>query len=686
MYLRRNQMRLSWLAVLALVTTPAPSDIRTASFRPCGSLDLTAVGTKDWALFGPDSLQAGDFKSGGAGIAREIRITGALKKREGTPFTGAAWGWSDGTREKSLVRHNGSEVAPGLRLWLDAGAAVAFEFAAPPRGEIHQAHLLFRSDGKARIVARQGNLDREVAVLGGSKSAGLAVVRYDGDGPLSIAIVNPEKKELVLRGFAAALSGPVDFEGAPPGVPTRQEIALRRAAGLGPVDFLGRATDFADCMIRFGRDRYGKVHSPLFANALTREPEPRTTPYPIFAEPDREAKSMNTPFRRFDFNRVLNYPAGLGEEGPHKVTVYGCDPLEDRDLYDALFEITRVTGDAKYRAEAEKALDWWFRHTQGPAGLYPWGEHLGWDFEHEGPTFFAGPCRHLYAACYHEIKDEIPFLDHLLRLPAEKTGDLTPAEKYALGIWNAHFWDKEKAYYCRHGDYTGEDDRKGSDAGFPAHLGAYLHVWSAVYLGSSNADFRRTMDGVFDRVLDMAVSRTEKYGFFPFTFEPELKGKAPKKEVPGQSLRLARHAREVGRRLEEANPRAAAKLARLAELHLGPERPAPPGTPRPEPRVRDLSDSDRPNDYADEILAQLAAYRQYGDEAYLKAAETAGRLAVVHFCDGKCPLPKARIGSDRFRTAQGEPFPDFTFRGARLMRAFALLGEARRAGPPAAPR
>jgi hypothetical protein len=63
-------------------------------------------------------------------------------------------------------------------------------------------------------------------------------------------------------------------------------------------------------------------------------------------------------------------------------------------------------------------------------------------------------------------------------------------------------------------------------------------------------------------------------------------------------------------------------------------------------------------------------------DAYLKAADTYARLAPIAFCDDACPLPKAYAGSSP-KTTQGEPFPDFYFHGAKLMHAFALLGEAK---------
>lgn len=201
--------------------------------------------------------------------------------------------------------------------------------------------------------------------------------------------------------------------------------ALPLRAEIREIDFLTAATDFADCMIEYGRDRYGAVHSPLFAVLLTREAEPRIGPQPVFARPcPYDTGTMKTPFRLHHYNRCLNYPSGLGSEGPHKVTFFGCDVYEDSALYTMLIDLTRITGEKKYRAEAEKALRWWFTKTLGPADLYPWGEHLGWDFENECPTYFAGPSRHLYAACYHEIKDRVPFLDFLAAMPAAKLREL----------------------------------------------------------------------------------------------------------------------------------------------------------------------------------------------------------------------------------------------------------------------
>ena len=489
-----------------------------------------------------------------------------------------------------------------------------------------------------------------------------------------------------LLACGSALAGSAGHKGGLP------RPTARRVAELGRIDYLKATVDFADCMLRYGRDRYGTVHSPLFAVLLTREAKPRIGPYPLFADPERVG---NYPvYNRFDFNKCLNYPGGLGGEGPHKVTVYGCDPYEDRHLYTLLIDLSRVTGNPRYKAEAEKALTWWFQNTLGPADLYPWGEHLGWDFEHECPTYFKGPSRLLYGACYHEIKDVVPFLDILTRIP----GDPPPLERYALGVWKAHYWDQERAIYCRHGDYTGQDTRRGSTEGYPAHQGAHLRLWVHAYLSTKTPAVRRQLAQILHKVLDVQIARATTYGFIPFTFDADTKGKTPQKS--GQSDRLAYHAAETSVPMCVGDTAIARKLAELARLLLGEERykqaeknmkryvaTGDSGylqggydlSKRPPAEAKDLSKANSPTPHAREIIRMLEWHRRTCDAAYLKAAEQQARLAYVRFMDNACPLPKAT--ETPRKTVEGKPFPDFYFRGAQLMHAFARLGEAMRPQP-----
>ena len=89
-----------------------------------------------------------------------------------------------------------------------------------------------------------------------------------------------------------------------------------------------------------------------------------------------------------------------------------------------------------------------------------------------------------------------------------------------------------------------------------------------------------------------------------------------------------------------------------------------------------------PWEYRCRIVAGLAlvcvlasqAFSDITSTSYLPAEQQA-RIAYVMFCDDTCPLPKAYAGGPR-KTVAGDDFPDFYFRGASLIHAFALLGEA----------
>jgi len=204
---------------------------------------------------------------------------------------------------------------------------------------------------------------------------------------------------------------------------------------------------------------------------------------------------------------------------------------------------------------------------------------------------------------------------------------------------------------------------------------------------------------ILDKVLDVQIARAKKFGFVPFTFDPDLHGKSPDKTVPGQSIRLAHHAAELSVKIETTRAPLSAKLRELARLHLGADglarslaearaRPAaatgqatPAGAgenaPRPKAEVKDLSKATTPAAHAQEIIRMVEAYRTFGEAAYLQAAEQQARLAYVQFCDATCPLPKATTDPNPL-TAEGKPFGSYYFRGATLMHAFALLAEAQK--------
>ena len=690
------------------------SSITNVRFFSCANVDLTDVGKHDWVVFGegiePQYIR--DEKKEGRGIHRSIRIKNQIEDITKQPITRLTYFWSDGqmhtqgehgTREDHSLDGISIEVAPQ--------GQIRFAFEGGPHDVHYMASIIVHRDTPFEVIAKQAGQSRPIHQ---GKGNGIVQVEYTGASTLYIDFIPTSKSNGRLSGIAATLSEPGrwwvrDGRYASFYKPTPQSDLLTQITTQP--NYLDIAQRFADCMIQYGRDTYGKTHSPLFANLLTREQTPVISPYPRFAKQPPNAKQrlaiknkekakvigFASPFYHFNFNNLLNYPKGLSNAGPHKMTFYGSDPYEDRELYQTLIELSRITGNPTYKHEAENAIQWWFQNTQGPSGLYPWGEHLGWDFEHETPTYFSGPSKHLYHAQYHEVKDFVPFLNNLIILSANKPSP-TPLEHYALGIWNMHFWDKEKAYYNRHADYTGQEKQTGEVGAFPAHLAFYLRIWIASYIHSTNSEYKDQITHILNRVIDMAISRTEKYGIYPFDLSVDLEGTDPNRKSPNQSIRLAHHAIDLAHQLDGELPEIQKKLRKFSILHLGDQseettmrniawaqelkssdfiqnKKKPLDKPDPAD-IRDLSDQVQSTIHATEILYHLKLYHTYNEPAYLKTAETYARLAYAMFCDDTSPLPKGFAKGVPLQTAQGNSFPDFYFQGAKLMKAFALLGEA----------
>ncbi|MEE9462562.1 MAG: hypothetical protein V3V53_12065, partial [Bacteroidales bacterium] len=237
-------------------------------------------------------------------------------------------------------------------------------------------------------------------------------------------------------------------------------------SGITPVDaqtdLLKILEDYADAMIADGRDdnRYGENTSPLFATMLRRDTDrPEMLPYPQIP-PLKEKSEPGHRWLYYTGTNFINIPFLAGEK-LHKLTVSGEDVLENYGLYRMLYVLSELTNNSKYKDAADEALTWWYKNTQGPSGLFPWGEHLGWDFRFDYITYHIpghedfynnpkydydntpqeqwvekfSPITQLYQGFQHEprIEDlsaEI-LLENLKNLPLEKGETFTPLEKFA---------------------------------------------------------------------------------------------------------------------------------------------------------------------------------------------------------------------------------------------------------------
>ena len=218
-------------------------------------------------------------------------------------------------------------------------------------------------------------------------------------------------------------------------------------------DYLAVVRGYADAMIERGRDRYGEQHTPLFAVTLDR----RTLSLPTDAERER----------------LLAIPRSEWGVRRDDRVVTGANPFQDADLYQTLYALSEVTGDERYRREADAALRWFFEHAQSKeTGLLAWGEHMGWDFLTDTYT---------RNKPIHEFAGPWPLWDHTFELAPDA------AARFAKGLWEHQIHDHQTGDFSRHADF--EHHHTGDDSQYPRHGGFYIATWAHAY--------RHTRDPVY---------------------------------------------------------------------------------------------------------------------------------------------------------------------------------------------
>lgn len=179
-------------------------------------------------------------------------------------------------------------------------------------------------------------------------------------------------------------------------------------------DYTGMVCRFADTILAHARDRYEAGPSPLFVDGLNVQTLESPTFFPCYGgTPDQEIVMSNFANQQI-FLRILT---GL----------------------------SRLTGEERFRVEAETTTRFMFEHFQDEdGGMLYWGHHRYLDLRNHEIRGEKGDV--------HELKENYPFYDFLYEVDPKRT------ERLIKGIWNAHISDWSGLLFNRHGDYGAEFD------------------------------------------------------------------------------------------------------------------------------------------------------------------------------------------------------------------------------------
>lgn len=225
---------------------------------------------------------------------------------------------------------------------------------------------------------------------------------------------------------------------------------------------------FADAMIDHSRENLPDPKLPLFPIVLTRDK---------YQVPRVKVSNLYTARVPQEFKSIANIH-------------------HDLNLYQIFYALTKITGDAKYAAEADRVFDYFLKHCQEPKyGFFCWGEHLGWDVLRNEPGGFDREAKE--GRMVHEFYRPWIFW--------EKSWQMAPdaCHRYAQALWRYQIDHTDgKISFSRHAMLASKTpSRRGMD--FPRHGGFYIATWAA--------DYRHTKDPEILEAIDKLVAMYESY-------------------------------------------------------------------------------------------------------------------------------------------------------------------------------
>jgi hypothetical protein len=214
-------------------------------------------------------------------------------------------------------------------------------------------------------------------------------------------------------------------------------------------EYLQAVVDYADAMIKHGRDTYGNVQSPVFL-----------------------AGGLDLKTHQFVRRQLKGQGIREGDRA------YGANLHHDLNLYQVLYALTKLTDERRYADQADKALTWFFENCRSPAtDLLAWGEHLYWEPQVE-------QCK---GRNVHE------FYRPWVLWP--RSFELTPkaCRAYAKGLWDHQVYN-HSGDFNRHAKWS--QHGPGKSCNISRHAGFYIATWGHAYERTKDPMFLKAIERV----------------------------------------------------------------------------------------------------------------------------------------------------------------------------------------------
>jgi hypothetical protein len=215
---------------------------------------------------------------------------------------------------------------------------------------------------------------------------------------------------------------------------------------------------YADAMIDKSRSNLPDPKLPLFPIVVTRD---------TYQIPPGKVANLVTARTPQEFKNLAN-------------------PHHDLNLYQVFYALSKLTGEPKYAAEADRVLNYFLKNCQEPKyGFFCWGEHIGWDVLQNAPGGW--PNNDPKNGEIHEFYR--PWIYW------EKSFAMAPEQclRFAQALWRYQINHDGPISYSRHAMIaSATPSRRGKD--FPRHGGFYIATWAAAYRHTQDAEMLQAIE------------------------------------------------------------------------------------------------------------------------------------------------------------------------------------------------
>ncbi|MHC4177403.1 MAG: hypothetical protein ACYSWU_07850 [Planctomycetota bacterium] len=232
---------------------------------------------------------------------------------------------------------------------------------------------------------------------------------------------------------------------------------------------MNAAIQFAETVLKYGRDTYGEKHTPLFTDSL-------------------DVDTMKAPEKIYIYR--LNKPSPRQYQ-PWQPLV-SSNLAYQGNLMRVLAGLSNLTGNPKYKKAYKDCIRYYFQHYQTKSGMLHMGHHRFIDLKsdkYDGDDWPPG-------SRGHEMKGDMPYYELFWESDPEAT------RKMLAGHWNSHIKNWDNMDFTRHGYYhktldEGVWDRpmgepvKGIVKGDLTFFGSFTDIaWAGGKLSQLNGDDR----------------------------------------------------------------------------------------------------------------------------------------------------------------------------------------------------